>query len=89
MDQMTKPPTGYYRQLLSSSYPMVRIAFTHTPMTGVTKVDSNNVLNVLKQSTDSHAQYYIKGLTEGSMVTIVENTDRDRYFAVGELYFKS
>jgi hypothetical protein len=89
MDQMTKPPTGYYRQLLSNSYPMVRIAFTHTPMTGVTRVDSNNVLNVLKESTDSHAQYYIKGLTEGSMVTIVENTERDRYFAVGELYFKS
>lgn len=89
MDKMTKPPTGYYKQLLNDSYPIVRIAFTHTPMTGVIRIDNSNVLNVLRKSTDPYAQYYIKGLTEGSMVTIIENTDKDKYFTVGELYFKS
>jgi hypothetical protein len=89
MDKITQAPTGYYKQLLKNSYPMIRIAFTHTPMTGVSKVDSNNVINVLKESTDPYAKYYIEGLTNGSMVTIVENVNRDTYFSVGELYFKS
>ena len=82
-------PKGYYRQLLSNSFPMVRIAFTHTPMYGVTKVDNTNVLRVLDESSDPYSKYYSEGLRNGSMVTIVENQDQDRYFSVGELYFKS
>ena len=82
-----KPQPGYYRNLLSDKN--VRIAFTHTPLYGVTRIDNTQVLEELKQSTDKYAQYYINGLQNGEMVTIVENSYSDRYFAPGELYFKS
>ena len=82
-----KPQAGYYRNLLSDKN--VRIAFTHTPMHGVTRIDNTKVLEELKQSTDEYAQYYINGIENGQMVTIVENQHSDRYFAPGELYFKS
>ena len=80
-------PKGYYRNLISDSN--IRIAFTHTPMYGVTRVDNTNVLKVLDNSTDPYSKYYSEGLRNGTMVTIVENSDTDRYFSVGELYFKS
>lgn len=80
-------PKGYYRNLISDSN--VRIAFTHTPIYGCTKIDNTKVLEELEKSTDEYAQYYINGLRNGSMVTIVENNYADRYFAPGELYFKS
>lgn len=82
-----RPQPGYYRNLLSDKN--VRIAFTHTPMYGVTRIDNTKVLEELKQSTDEYAQYYINGLQNGQMVTIVENSYSDKYFAPGELYFKS
>ena len=85
---MNKAPSGYYRQLLSNLFPMVRIAFTHTPIIGCTKVDSRPIINFLKESDDEYAGYYVSGLESGSMVTIVEGNP-DRYFEVGELYFKS
>jgi hypothetical protein len=80
-------PKGYYRNLISDSN--IRIAFTHTPIYGCTKVDSSKIIEELKSSTDEYAQYYINGLENGNMVTIVENTYSDKYFAPGELYFKS
>lgn len=80
-------PKGYYRNLISDSN--IRIAFTHTPIYGCTKVDSSKVIEELKSSTDEYAQYYINGLENGSMITIVENTYSDKYFTPGELYFKS
>lgn len=85
-----KPQPGHYRQILKDTYPFIRIALTHTPMYGVTKVSHDNVIKVLEQSTDQFAQYYIDGLKSGQMVTIIENTGYlDQYFGVGELYFKS
>ena len=84
-----KAPAGYYRNLLKDTYPMIRIALTHTPMYGVTRVDNSNVIEVLKQSDDEYAPYYINGLNNGYMVTIVENPQLDTYYNVGELYFKS
>ena len=85
---MKKAPSGYYRQLLSDKFPMVRIAFTHTPIIGCTNVDSRPVINLLKGLDDEYASYYVNGLEDGSMVTIVEGNS-ERYFEVGELYFKS
>jgi hypothetical protein len=84
---MQQAPRGYYKNLISDSN--IRIAFTHTPIIGCTKVDSSKVLEELKQSNDEYAEYYIKGLESNQMVTIVENNQADRYFSVGELYFKS
>ena len=84
-----RAPAGYYRNLLKDTYPMIRIALTHTPMYGVTRVDNTNVIEVLKQSDDEYATYYINGLINGDMVTIVETPQLDTYYSVGELYFKS
>ena len=84
-----KPQAGYYRNIIGNVFPMIRIAFTNTPMSGVTRVPNDNVIDLLKDSSDQFAQYYIDGLRNGSMVTIVENQSVDRYFSVGELYFKS
>lgn len=86
---MEKAPTGYYRQILADTFPMIRIALIHTPMYGVSKVDPTNVLKVFDTSNDKYAKYYADGIRNGSMVTIVENASYDRYFSVGELYFKS
>jgi hypothetical protein len=84
---MNKAPSGYYRQLLTN-FPMVRIAFTHTPIIGCSRVDSTEIIKILETSDDEYASYYVNGLKSGSMVTIVEGNP-DRYFEVGELYFKS
>jgi hypothetical protein len=85
-----KPQSGHYREILKDTYPFIRIALTHAPMSGVTRVNDANVIKVLEQSTDQFAQYYIDGLRNGQMVTIIENTNYlDQYFGVGELYFKS
>lgn len=86
---MATAPKGYYRQLLESTYPMVRVAFTHTPMYNVTRVDSANVLNVFDNSDDPYAKYYADGIRSGAMVTIVENPQVNTYYKAGELYFKS
>lgn len=70
-------------------YPEVRIAFTHTPIIGCTKIDNTMILEVLRNSEDKYAQYYIKGLEDGSMVTIVEKSYGKVWANNGELYFKS
>lgn len=84
---MEKPNPGYYRRLLSD--PNIRIAFTHTPIIGCTRVPFDKSLEDLRNSTDEFAPYYIEGLTNGNMVTIVENHCYQNYFTPGELYFKS
>lgn len=85
-----RPPTGHYRKLLSATHPQVRIAFTHTPIYGCTKINSSDIQEVLKQSDDMYAEYYFNGLRDGSMVAIVENSYHDRvYKNNGELYFTS
>lgn len=79
---------GYYKKLISD--PNIRIAFTHTPIIGCTKVDSTKVLEELEASTDQYAHYYIVGLRNNKMVTIVENASYDnKIYSPGELYFKS
>ena len=86
---MNRPQPGHYRKIIGDVFPMIRIALTSSPMYGVTKVPKDNVINLLSQSDDEFAKYYVDGLNNGSMVTIVENQSVDRYFSVGELYFKS
>jgi hypothetical protein len=84
---MSTPPKGYYRQLLANDFPMVRIAFTHTPIYGCSMVDPNNVLRVLDSSQDQYAKFYSDGLRNGTLVTIVENGQEYVYKNNGELYF--
>ena len=81
------PPKGHYRQILSSHFPEIRIAFTHTPIHGCTKVDCTNVLKVLDASDDPYSKFYSDGLRQGSLVTIVENGYEHVYKNNGELYF--
>ena len=83
---MERPAPGYYRKLLPM-YPDVRIAFTHTPIIGCTIVDNAGVLAALKTNTDPYAQYYANGLTNGTMVTIVENACVKTWANNGELFF--
>ncbi len=83
-----KAPSGHYRKLLTN--PHIRIAFTHTPIYGCTRISPNPIIEELEKSDDEYAQYYIDGLKSGEMVTIVENNHlSDQNYAPGELYFKS
>ena len=85
---MQKPPTGYYRQLLKDTYPEVRIAFTHTPIIGCTRIRADIIIFELEACSDPFAAYYVDGLKSGIMVPIVENSNYDKIWASGELYFK-
>lgn len=85
-----KPTPGYYRQLLSSQFPKVRIAFTHTPIIGCMRINPDPILMVLDASEDQHANYYAEGIRSGSMVVIVENAPSGQgYYSPGELYLRS
>lgn len=86
---MSNPRPGYYREILSNSFPLVRIAFTHTPIVGCTTVPKEPIIAALKDSIDEHAQYYINGLENGNMVTITENHNEKIWANTGELYFRS
>jgi len=85
---MSRPQPGYYRNILTM-YPNIRIAFTHTPIHGCTRVDKNKVIEALEKSNDEYASYYIQGLNSGEMVTIVENQYEKTWANNGELYFRS
>jgi hypothetical protein len=85
-----KAPTGHYRKLISNPY--IRIAFTHTPIYGCLIINDNQpIIDEIKQSNDEFAQYYVDGLTNGTMIAIIEGKDqygyRDYYRNNGELYF--
>lgn len=86
---MNRPPSGYYRNLLSNKFPDVRIAFTSQPIVGCTKVDSQPIIKELESSKDEFAPFYAEGLKNGTLAAIVENSQIDRYFGTGELYFRT
>jgi hypothetical protein len=83
------PPKGYYRQLIGSKFPSVRIAFTHTPIYGCVQVDSTNIIAMLEGLDDPYAKFYSDGLREGRLVTIVERGQERVFKNNGELYFTS
>ncbi len=86
---MRAAPAGHYRSIVGDRLPGIRVAFTHTPMSGVVRVDPAPLLEILRESSDEYAEYYIKGLESGEMVAIVERSQENRYYKPGELYFKS
>ena len=86
---MKQAPPKYYRNIIGEKFPNVRIAFTHTPMHGVTRIDSTPILEVLRASTDEYAEWYINGIENGTMATIIETPSGQQSFAPGELYFRT
>ena len=86
---MKQAPPKYYRNIIGDKFPSVRIAFTHTPIIGCTMIPKEPILEVLRESDDEYAEWYINGLENGSMVTIIENPTSKEYWSAGELYFKS
>lgn len=84
---MTTPPKGHYRTIIGSKHPDVRIAFTNQPVIGCREINKATIIECLKESSDVHADFYITGLQNGTLVAIVENSSSDRYFRPGELYF--
>jgi hypothetical protein len=82
-----KPPTGYYRKLMPEKLNDVRLALTNQPMTGIRILPiSEELAKHFDSLSDEHAPYYAQGLRNGDFVPVVPN---DRYFAPGELFFKS
>lgn len=81
------PPKGYYRQLLKNTLPYVRIAFTHTPIVGCSRIEKEPVIKALQMSSDKFAEFYINGLNDGTLVAIVENGVNKEHYQSGELYF--
>ena len=53
-----KPQSGYYRNIIGDVFPMIRIAFTHTPMYGVSRVSAENVIELLKNSDDISPKHF-------------------------------
>ena len=86
---MKQAPPKYYRTILGTQFPEVKIAFTHTPIIGCSVIPKEPILEVLRESDDEYAEWYINGLENGSMTTIVENGAGQQYFRSGELFFKS
>lgn len=87
---MKQAPRGYYRNIIGEKFPDVRLALTNQPMIGVTRVDPAPILEVLKASTDEYAEWYINGIENGSMATIIETPiGGQEYWKSGELYLKS
>lgn len=81
------PPKGHYKTIIGGEYPEVRIAFTHTPIIGCRHVNSEPILKVLDESTDTHAKFYANGIRDGSLATIVENNIDRVWKNNGELFF--
>jgi hypothetical protein len=79
-------PKGYYRTLLKD-FPEVRIAYTHTPIIGCKIIDAAPFIQHLEKSTDMYAKFYVEGLKNGTLVTIVEQYSNRVYANNGELYF--
>ncbi|MCC7435012.1 MAG: hypothetical protein IT363_10035 [Methanoregulaceae archaeon] len=84
-----QPPKGYYKQLLPPDLSHVRLAFSNIPMSGVRKLDPAPVLAVLDAlKSNQHARYYADGIRNGSILA-VEEVGGGRYWAPGELFFRS
>ena len=87
---MSKPPTGYYHQLMPPELAYVRLAIAGQPMIGVEQIDPAPVLSVLDSSTDEHATYYAEGLRSGRILAIREAWNgTGRRWAPGELFLRS
>jgi hypothetical protein len=86
---MSYPPKGYYRNIIGDKYPSIRIAFSHTPIHGCSKIEHTAVLiSMLDSSDDPHAKFYADGLRSGELVAIVVGDyAHGIYKRNGELFF--
>ena len=83
------PPTGYYKRLLPDTMPHVRFAFTHSPIIGLTIVDSSSVLDVLSESTDPWAKWYSDKIKEGAIAVVLLSQNLNMNYSPGELFMRS
>jgi hypothetical protein len=83
------PPTGYYKRLLPDTMSHVRFAFTHSPIIGLTIIDSSSVLEVLSKSTDPWAEWYSDKIKEGSIAVGLLSQNLNMNYSPGELFLRS
>jgi hypothetical protein len=83
------PPTGYYKRLLPDTMSHVRFAFTHSPIIGLTIVDSSSVLDVLSESTDPWAKWYSDKIKEGAIAVGLLSQNLNMNYSPGELFMRS
>jgi hypothetical protein len=83
------PPTGYYKRLLPDTMSHVRFAFTHSPIIGLTIVDSSIVLDVLSKSTDPWAKWYSDKIKEGAIAVGLLSQNLNMNYSPGELFMRS
>ena len=83
------PPTGYYKRLLPDTMSHVRFAFTHSPIIGLTIVDSSSVLDVLSESTDPWAKWYSDKIKEGAIAVGLLSQNLNINYSPGELFMRS
>ena len=83
------PPTGYYKRLLPDTMSHVRFAFTHSPIIGLTIVDSSIVLDVLSKSTDPWAEWYSDKIKEGAITVGLLSQNLKMNYSPGELFMRS
>lgn len=83
------PPTGYYKRLLPDTMSHLRFAFTHSPIIGLTIVDSSSVLDVLSESTDPWAKWYSDKIKEGAIAVGLLSQNLNMNYSPGELFMRS
>lgn len=83
------PPTGYYKRLLPDTMSHVRFAFTHSPIIGLTIIDSSSVLDVLSESTDPWAKWYSDKIKEGAIAVGLLSQNLNMNYSPGELFMRS
>jgi len=69
------PPTGYYKKLLPPNMHHIIFAYTHSPISGPIIIDPSYTLEVLAQSDDPWAAWYIHKIKEGAIAVCIMPRD--------------
>lgn len=86
------PTPGAYRTLLSGTqFAHVRLAIAACPMTGVTvrRDMTDGIVAALRGVGGDVADHYVRGLSSGECVPVVELGGPEKYWSPGELFLRS
>lgn len=86
------PASGSYLPLLANSeYAHVRLAIAARPMSGVQVRHDlvDGLVSVLRGVGGDVADHYVRGLSSGECVPVVELGGPEKYWSPGELFLKS